>query len=144
LKVSGGDEFHGADQWPADARTGNRDAKEFYEAQKTFMPRIDFLSSTDDWVVRAGFGIYYNVHQLNNYTILNLNPPKSGTSTFANTATGGRITNGPNQPILTYPAPFGVVNPTNATGVNALSPDNNQPYVSQWSFDVSGDCRSTR
>ncbi len=112
--------------------------KAFYDAQKTlFMPRIGIAyRPTDDWVVRAGFGIYYNVHQLNNYTILNLNPPKSGTSTFANTATGGRITNGPNQPILTYPAPFGVVNPTNATGINALSPDNNQPYVSQWSFDV--------
>jgi hypothetical protein len=112
--------------------------KEFYEAQKTlFMPRIGIAyRPSDDWVVRAGFGIYYNVHQLNNYTILNLNPPKSGTSTFANTATGGRITNSPNQPILTYTAPFGVVNPTNATGINALSPDNNQPYVSQWSLDV--------
>src|SRR6185503_16141051 len=75
-------------------------------------------------------------HQLNNYTILNLNPPKSGTSTFVNTATGGRITNAANQPLLTYTSPFGVVNPTIATGINALDPANNQPYVTQWSLDV--------
>jgi Carboxypeptidase regulatory-like domain/TonB dependent receptor len=111
---------------------------EFYEGQKTlFMPRIGVAyRPTDDWVVRSGFGIYYNVHQLNNYTILNLNPPKSGTSTFTNTASGGKITNNPLQPVLTYVAPFGTVNPTNATGINALSPDNNQPYVTQWSVDV--------
>ncbi len=111
---------------------------EFYEAQKTlFMPRLGFaFRPTDHWVVRGGFGIYYNVHQLNNYTILNLNPPKSGTSTFTNTATGGRITNAANQPVLTYTAPFGTVSPTSATGINALDPDNHQPYVSQWSLDV--------
>ena len=111
---------------------------EFYEAQKRlFMPRLGVAyRPTDNWVVRGGFGLYYNVHQLNNYTILNLNPPKSGTSNFANSATGGRITNSPTQPVLTFAAPFGTVNPTSATGINALSPDNNQPYVSQWSLDV--------
>jgi hypothetical protein len=111
---------------------------EFYEPQKTlFMPRLGLAyRPTDNWVLRAGFGIYYNVHQLNNYTILNLNPPKSGTSNFANSATGGRITNAPNQPILTFAAPFGTVNPTSSTGINALDPANNQPYVSQWSLDV--------
>jgi hypothetical protein len=111
---------------------------EFYESQKTlFMPRLGLAyRPTDNWVVRAGFGIYYNVHQLNNYTILNLNPPKSGTSNFANTALGGKINNLPNQPVLTYTAPFGTVNPTSSTGINALSPDNNQPYTSQWSLDV--------
>jgi hypothetical protein len=109
---------------------------EFYEAQKTlFMPRLGFAYRwTDDWVFRGGFGIYYNVHQLNNYTILNLNPPKSGTSNFVQTATGGRINAG--QTVLTYASPFGVVNPTSATGINALSPDNNQPYVTQWSLDI--------
>jgi hypothetical protein len=110
----------------------------FYEAQKKlFMPRLGFAYRwTDRWVVRGGFGIYYNVHQLNNYTILNLNPPKSGTANFANSSTGGRITNAANQPVLTYAAPFGVVSPTLATGINALDPANDQPYVSQWSLDV--------
>ena len=50
------------------------------------MPRIGLAYGlTDDWVIRSGFGIYYNVHQLNNYSILNLNPPLSGSSAFANT-----------------------------------------------------------
>ncbi|MFN7930632.1 MAG: TonB-dependent receptor [Blastocatellia bacterium] len=110
----------------------------FYEPnKKLFMPRLGFAyRPTDNWVVRGGLGIYYNVHQLNNYTILNLNPPKSGTANFANSATGGRITNAANQPILTFAAPFGTVNPTSATGINALDPANNQPYITQWSLDV--------
>jgi hypothetical protein len=108
----------------------------FYKPQGTlFMPRLGIAyRATDDWVLRAGFGIYYNVHQLNNYTILNLNPPKSGTSTFVQTASGGRLN--PNQTILTFTSPFGVVNPTSATGITALNPDNNQPYTTQWSLDV--------
>ncbi|HQR31752.1 MAG TPA: TonB-dependent receptor [Blastocatellia bacterium] len=111
---------------------------EFYKPQRTiFMPRLGFAYRwTDNWVFRGGFGLYYNVHQLNNYTILNLNPPKSGTSNFANSATGGKITNTSTQPVLTYVAPFGTVNPTIATGINALSPDNPQPYTAQWSLDV--------
>jgi hypothetical protein len=67
---------------------------------------------------------------------LNLNPPKSGTANFANSATGGKITNATTQPILTFAAPFGVVSQTSATGINALDPANNQPYVAQWSLDV--------
>ena len=112
--------------------------KEFYQSsKKLFMPRLGIAyRPSDNWVVRAGLGIYYNVHQLNNYTILNLNPPKSGTSNFSNTSSGGRITNAATQPILTFAAPFGVVSQTSATGINALSPDNNQPYVTQWSLDV--------
>jgi len=111
---------------------------EFYEAQKTlFMPRLGFAYRwTDNWVVRGGFGIYYNVHQLNNYTILNLNPPKSGSSTFNNIASGGRINNQPGQPILTYAAPFGTVNNTRATNINALDEENHQPYTTQWSLDI--------
>jgi hypothetical protein len=111
---------------------------EFYDAPKDlFMPRIGLAYRwTDDWVMRAGFGIYYNVHQLNNYTILNLNPPKSGTSTFNNVAAGGRIVNPADRPVLTYAAPFGTVNNTRATGLNALDERNNQPYITQWSLDV--------
>ncbi len=111
---------------------------EFYEAQKKqFMPRIGFAYRwSDNWVARGGFGIYYNVHQLNNFTILNLNPPKSGTSTFNNTASGGRIANAPTQPVLTYTNPFGTQNNTRATGLNTLDQKNNQPYITQWSLDI--------
>lgn len=111
---------------------------EFYKPQKAlFMPRLGLAyRPSDNWVIRAGLGIYNNVHQLNNYTILNLNPPKSGTSNFANSATGGKITNSATQPVLTFASPFGVVNTTSATGINALNPDNPQPSVAQWSLDV--------
>ncbi len=111
---------------------------EFYPAQKKlFMPRIGIAYRwTDNWVFRLGGGIYYNVHQLNNYTILNLNPPKSGLNTFTQTATGGRINVVANQPIYTFAAPFGTVNRTTPTGLIAVNPDNFQPYTSQWSLDV--------
>jgi hypothetical protein len=111
---------------------------EFYQAQKKqFMPRIGFAYRlTENWVARGGFGIYYNVHQLNNFSILNLNPPKSGASTFNNSASGGRIANSPTQPILTYSGPFGAQNNTRATGLNALDAKNNQPYITQWSLDA--------
>jgi hypothetical protein len=29
-----------------------------------------------------------------------------------------------------------VVNPTSATGINALNPDNPQPSINQWSLDI--------
>jgi hypothetical protein len=111
---------------------------EFYDAPKTiFMPRIGLAYRwSDNWVVRAGFGIYYNVHQLNNFSILNLNPPKSGTSTFNNSAAGGVINNQPVDPVLTYSAPFGTINNTRSTGLNMLDPENHQPYISQWSLDI--------
>ncbi len=109
----------------------------FYKPQGTiFMPRLGLAyRATENWVFRLGIGTYYNVHQLNNYTILNLNPPKSGTSTFVQTAnSSGRLN--PNQTILTFTSPFGVVNPTLPTGITALNPDNTQPYINQWSLDI--------
>ncbi len=111
---------------------------EFYDAPKNiFMPRIGLAYRwTENWVMRAGFGIYYNVHQLNNFSILNLNPPKSGTATFDNLGTGGVINNPPVDPVLTYSAPFGTIDNTRATGLNMLDEKNNQPYISQWSLDI--------
>src|SRR5215471_14473152 len=57
----------------------------FYDPEKRmFMPRIGLAYRlSEKTVVRTGYGIYYNVHQLNNYTILNLNPPLSGSAAFS-------------------------------------------------------------
>lgn len=109
----------------------------FYKPQRDlFMPRIGIAYRlTDRWVMRTGYGIYYNVHQLNNYTILNLNPPLSGSTLFVNTATNGVIPQG-GQAIYTFQNPFGVLSPTSAIQVNALNPDNFQPVIHQWSIDI--------
>lgn len=122
-------------QWtfvPAQIRT----LYPFYTPQKNlFMPRIGFAyRASEKTVFRGGYGIFYNVHQLNNYTILNLNPPLSGSSQFNNNATNNALTN-PNNP-LTFANPFGTINPTIGTSANVLNTDNFQPRVHQWSFDV--------
>lgn len=109
----------------------------FYNPQKgMFMPRIGLAYRlTDDWVIRAGSGIYYNVHQLNNYTILNLNPPLSGSTNFANSIANGALIN-PAAGFFGFNNPFGARNPSSAISANALNTDNFQPVVYQWSFDV--------
>ncbi len=99
------------------------------------MPRIGLAYRlTDDWVIRSAFGIYYNVHQLNNYSILNLNPPLSGSSNFANNvrmACSFQVST-----VYNFTNPFGTPSPTSLTNANVLSLDNFQPYVAQWSFDI--------
>jgi len=113
-----------------------REPYHFYDPEKKlFMPRIGLaFRATDKWVIRSGYGIYYNVHQLNNYTILNLNPPLSGSSAFTNTAVNGVVRNG--TPAITFANPFGAVNATSPINANALNPDNFQPRIHQWSFDI--------
>ncbi len=116
-----------------------RTTYQFYKPQKTlFMPRLGVAYRLDDkTVLRMGYGIYYNVHQLNNYTILNLNPPLSGSANFNNSFnSAGALTN-PNAPYFSLASPFGVFNAaTTATAANVLNTDNFQPQVHQWSFDV--------
>ena len=115
-----------------------RTVYQFYKPQKTlFMPRIGVAYRFDDkWVMRMGYGIFYNVHQLNNYTILNLNPPLSGSANFNNSFANGVLTN-PNAPYFTLANPFGTFNAaTTATAANVLNTDNFQPQVHQWSFDL--------
>ena len=108
----------------------------FYTPSKTqFQPRIGLAYRLgDNWVIRSGFGIYYNVHQLNNYTILNLNPPLSGSSNFANTVVNGAYV--PGATLYNFNNPFGVLNPQSIANANVLNTDNFQPYVTQWTFDI--------
>jgi len=117
---------------PAQIRT----VYQFYKPEKTqFMPRLGLAwRITEDWVLRSGFGIFYNVHQLNNYTILNLNPPLSGSSQFSNTARNGVLV--PGTPVYSFANPFGPVNPASPTVAVVLNTDNFQPYVTQWSLDI--------
>jgi len=118
---------------PAQIRTTYK----FYKPEKTlFMPRIGIAYRIDEkWVARLGYGIFYNVHQLNNYTILNLNPPLSGSANFNNSFANGVLTN-PNAPYFTLANPFGTFTANSATSANVLNTDNFQPQVHQWSMDV--------
>jgi hypothetical protein len=113
-----------------------RTVYDFYKpSKKQFMPRLGLAYRlTDDWVIRSGFGIYYNVHQLNNYSILNLNPPLSGSSAFANTISNGVLV--PGATVYSFTSPFGPPSPTSLANANVLTTDNFQPYVAQWSFDI--------
>lgn len=108
----------------------------FYEPQKKmFMPRIGLAYRiSDGWVVRTGYGVYYNIHQLNNYTILNLNPPLSGSSNYANNVRNGALI--PGGTVYSFNSPFGALNPASAISANVLNKDNYQPYVNQWSIDI--------
>ena len=108
----------------------------FYDpSKKQFQPRIGLAYRlTEHWVVRSGFGIFYNVHQLNNYTILNLNPPLSGSSNFANTIRNGVYV--PGATLYDFSSPFGTPNPASIANANVLNRNNYQPYVAQWTFDI--------
>jgi hypothetical protein len=117
---------------PAQIRT----TYQFYKPQRDmFMPRIGLsYRLQENWVIRAGYGIYYNLHQLNNYTILNLNPPLSGSSNFANSVTNGALAAGTT--VYSFASPFGALNPRSTVNANVLNTQNLQPQVNQWSFDI--------
>jgi len=102
--------------------------------KKDFAPRLGLAYRLNDkTVIRTGAGIYYNVQQLNNYTILNLNPPLSGSVPFTNTPSNGIIVN--SNPI-TLVNPFGVLSPTSTINANTLNPNNFEPRIYQWSFGI--------
>lgn len=50
---------------------------------KGWGPRVGLAYRvTHAWVVRGGFGIFFNPNQTNNYTLLDTNPPMSSSATF--------------------------------------------------------------
>lgn len=127
---------------------------DFYESEKRFfMPRLGLAyRATSKWVIRAGAGWFANVQQMNNMTILALQPPFSGT--YAWTALdqpgqtipysyGGNDYNlttrqlQPTSQILTLDNPFPGQGTTAArTNVLLFPPDNKSSSVVQWSFDI--------
>jgi hypothetical protein len=132
----------GTKNWPA---YDNRD-------NRYFMPRVGFAYRvTDKWVLRGGAGWFANAQQLNNYTILNLVPPVSGTIPYqivdapAQALTinyAGQVYN-----IQTRRLQPGAINsldniygarPTASTvrNTNVVPPDNKSSNHWQWSFDI--------
>ena len=136
-----------------------RGAVKLWEQQtwRYFMPRLGIAyRPTENWVIRAGAGFFDNIDHMNTWTILNLNPPLSGSEQYnsvtddAGTVTvtgidGQPVTRTlrrfrPGQPIVTLNDPFltqtggqAVVRPVN---VLMVPPDMRHGGVYKWSFDV--------
>ncbi|MFN0172989.1 MAG: TonB-dependent receptor domain-containing protein [Bryobacteraceae bacterium] len=123
-----------------------------------FMPRLGIAyRPREKWVVRIGAGWFDNLNHQNNWTILNLNPPKSGTldfqsttdvaQTFSVTGADGAsypITTRrfrPGLPILTLNDPFlanqgGSPAARGAQNLLSVAPDTRDGSVWKWSFDI--------
>jgi hypothetical protein len=122
------------------------------------MPRVGIaFRPKDKWVIRTGAGLFDNINHMNTWTILNLNPPKSGVFDFfsqTEPATPVSVTgaDGNNynvatrrfvagSPILSLDDPFltnaGVAaSRTGAQSITTASPDTKDGAVWKWSFDV--------
>jgi len=126
----------------------------FYKKDnRYFMPRLGLAYRfTDKWVVRSGFGWFANAQQLNNFTILNLLPPRSGTFGFNQVTDAAQsITyayNGQNYTIPTrrFRAGTQILTLDNAfpgqgtaaarTNLSLMVPNNKASNHVQWSLDI--------
>ncbi len=93
-------------------------------------PRFGFAYRLPSrFVIRGGFGIYYNANQMNSYTLATTNPPFSVISTFPN-----QIVN----PTLSLSNPTPATVPGAPSRVNAfhISPYLPNATMNQWSFSV--------
>ena len=123
-----------------------------------FMPRVGIAyRPAHKWVLRVGAGYFDNLMHMNNFTVLNLMPPKSGSNTFAFgtvpaqtvslTTPAGRTFDNlqtqkyrPGSPIITLDDPFleatgGAPRP-NRTTLTHIKPDYKDGDVWKWSFDI--------
>lgn len=140
-------------QLPTVVPEPNTDFDFYAKDNRYFMPRLGIaFRATDKWVIRTGGGWFVNVQQMNNMTILDLQPPYSGTFGFNQvdqaaltipisyggqnyTATTRMFT--PGSQVLTLDNAFpGQGTAAARTNVLAFSPDNKASSVVQWSFDI--------
>jgi hypothetical protein len=80
--------------------TPGTEASLYNDNHKDFAPRIGFAYRPfgNKMVLRGGYGIYYNQNQLNNFTLLQSNPPYRLVPTF---------TSDPSAPSISMANPFG-------------------------------------
>lgn len=126
----------------------------FYDPEERFfMPRLGIAyRATDKWVIRTGAGWYANAQQLNNFSILNLQPPLSGTFGFLQVTDVAQVIPysyggqnyqiqtrrfRPGSTVLTLDNPFpGQGTAAARTNVLSMIPDNKASHYIQWSFDI--------
>ncbi|MFN0169816.1 MAG: TonB-dependent receptor domain-containing protein [Bryobacteraceae bacterium] len=127
---------------------------QFYDREnRFFMPRVGFAYRlTDKWVIRGGGGWFANAQQLNNFSILILMPPKSGTFAFNQVTDAAQVIqyeyNGqtfpiqtrrfrPGSQVLTLDSLFpGAGTGPARTNLTVMPPDNKSTNHWQWSFDL--------
>ncbi|MGH8246428.1 MAG: TonB-dependent receptor domain-containing protein, partial [Gammaproteobacteria bacterium] len=103
--------------------------------RNNWAPRIGFAfrpAASTDFVVRGGFGIFYDLIGYGMASSFTGGPFTRGADRFVNQITAG-------QPLFQFPTPF----TTEAAGpsttppvLNAIIPDLVNPYVSQWNLTV--------
>jgi hypothetical protein len=140
-------------QYPTMVPTAGQNFDFYATDNRYFMPRLGVAYRvTDKWVIRTGAGWFVNAQQMNNMTILDLQPPFSGTFGWNQVdqpaqvlaySYGGqsyslqtrKFTEG--SQILTLDNPFpGQGTSAARTNVLLFPPDNKASSVVQWSFDV--------
>ena len=97
---------------------------------RDFAPRLGFAyRATDKWVVRGGFGIYFNPNQMNSFTFLNTNPPFSPVFTFDSSPSNPTVS-------LSNPTPSSAQRASGPPNVIGVGPDLPTARMNQWSLDV--------
>ncbi|MBC8167188.1 MAG: TonB-dependent receptor, partial [Bryobacteraceae bacterium] len=97
---------------------------------RNFAPRVGFAYRlTPRWVVRGGYGIYYNPNQLNSYTLATTNPPFATIFTYNSLATDPTLT-------LSNPTPQAAQGALPKPNAFTLNPDLPTAMMNQWSFSV--------
>lgn len=92
-------------------------------------PRFGFaFRPTNSWVLRGGFGIYYNPDQNNVYTLLSTNPPMAAAFTY-NTSSSSQIS-------FSDPTPSSAAAPKPPPNVVTLNPFFPPATMNQWSLDL--------
>jgi len=95
-----------------------------------FAPRLGFAYRfTPRWVVRGGYGIYYNPNQLNSYTLATTNPPFSTIFTYNSDPTNPTLT-------LANPTPAAAQGALPKPNAFTLNPNLPTARMNQWSFNV--------
>ncbi len=93
-------------------------------------PRIGFAyRMPSKFVVRGGFGLYYNPNQMNSYTLATTNPPFSTIFTFNNPTVNPTLT-------LAAPIPAGGGAVNNRPNAFHINPYLQNATMNQWSLSV--------
>jgi hypothetical protein len=101
----------------------------FNPIRNNWAPRLGFAYRlTDRWVLRGGYGIYYNSNQMNSYTLATTNPPFSTIFTY-NWNAAAPIT-------LANPTPAGAAAGTPKPNAFHINPDLPTASMNQWSLNV--------